>query len=198
MATGTRGGTGGNKPQHPFSLDGSGGTPSGNGDDTRNDNGSPTVVDPSSLAGGGSGDSGGASNGGGEPPKRGRGRPKGSGSKTGATKETVSVDTIETILFSMHGMLAALVQTPELILSQEEAKHLAVAAAEVQKFYPVRVSAKALAWSHLVMVSASIYGSRGVAIWARMETEKQNPPVVNPTNGMQPGGQTIHVLKPVQ
>lgn len=154
-----------------FTLDGSGeadgGGPSGasgNGGTASPNSG---AIDPASLAGSAPGGTGS-----GEPVKRGRGRPKGSGAKHSASASPSSLDigSVETLLFNIHGMLAVATGIEELSLAKEEANTLAKAVANVQQYYPMHISAKAMAWSNLVMVAGSVYGSRIVAVVVRKET----------------------------
>lgn len=72
-------------------------------------------------------------------------------------------------------MLAVATGINELALTDVETNSLAKSVVELQKYYPMHVSGKALAWTNLAMVAGSIYGTRAVAIWARTE-EKQKPP----------------------
>lgn len=67
-------------------------------------------------------------------------------------------------------MLAVATGIEELSLAKEEANTLAKAVANVQQYYPMHISAKAMAWSNLVMVAGSVYGSRIVAVVVRKET----------------------------
>lgn len=69
-------------------------------------------------------------------------------------------------------MLAGLTSTPEIALDKEEAHNLAVAAAEVAKFYPAQVDPKALAWFNLMLAAGVVYGPRVYLIRERMRAEK--------------------------
>ena len=169
-----------------FRLDGSNGTgeqagngPNGNGGNAGGNSG---TIDPATLAPGGT-----ASDGTGEPPKRGRGRPKGSGTGAGSKaqgKASLDIGSVETLLFNIHGMLAAATKIDALALNNTEANSLASAVVNVQQYYPMHISAKALAWSNLIMVAGSVYGSRAVTIWAEMKIKEQeaNNPASPPSN----------------
>lgn len=159
-----------------FSLDGTDGTAgdTGNGiseipgSDVGGVPGNNGPIDPASLAGAGTAD-----NGTGEPVKRGRGRPKGSGAKAQTGKASqLDVGSVEVLLFNIHGLLAAATGYDKIAINETEAGTLAKAVANVQQFYPMHVSAKAMAWTNLIMVAGTVYGSRAVAIWADM---KQQP-----------------------
>jgi hypothetical protein len=81
-------------------------------------------------------------------------------------------------------MLAASLSIPQLALAEDEAKQLAKAVHNVQQYYPMHISAKSMAWANLIMIGGTVYGSRGVAIWAEMrmkeeERAKNAPTVVN-------------------
>jgi hypothetical protein len=169
-----------------FTLGGSGegqgsagDTPGGNGDGVSNIGG---AVDPASLAPGDANNGTGAN-----PAKRGRGRPKGSGNAKAASA-SLDIGGVETILFNIHGMVAAATGFDKLALAQEEANSLAKAVNNVRQFYPMHVSAKALAWSNLFMVAGTVYGSRIIAIWAAQKA-KETQPATNDVN--------VHVLKPL-
>lgn len=52
---------------------------------------------------------------------------------------------------------------------------MALALQNLQRFYNIQVTEKALAWSNLCMTLATIYGTRGAAYAARMKMEGRNP-----------------------
>lgn len=68
-------------------------------------------------------------------------------------------------------MLASVTKTPELELNDEEAERIAKSIQNVAQYYPVYIDAKAQAWMALIMTAGAVYGSRGIAIAARMKTE---------------------------
>jgi hypothetical protein len=132
------------------------------------------TIDPASITGdngSGSGDngSGGSAAGGDAPKRRGR-RP---GTTTKGKQAALDVNGLESLLYSVHGMLAGITKTEELMLDHSEAKSLAEATANVARHYDVSVSAKALDWSNLVMALGMVYGTRLVAIRARRGAERR-------------------------
>lgn len=139
------------------------------------------AVEPTSIDGGtDTGD--GNSDGNGDAPKR-RGRPKGSRNSgspgTGTAKEAkVSLDVsgLESILLSVHSMLAAATGNELLSLSPEEAKTLATAAAKVQRHYPMKASAQALDWANLVFAMATVYGTRVLAFRLQAKQAAEEAP----------------------
>lgn len=180
MAPKPRGGNG-------FSLDGPDGTEQqtvngvdGNPDHAGNGAG---TVDPTTLAGASGGDSGT-----GEPIKRGRGRPKGSTAGKQKASAPLDIGSVETLLFNIHAMVAAATGFDKLSINEQEANSLAKAVANVQQYYPMHVSAKAMAWTNLIMVAGSVYGSRAVAIWADQKAKENETrpihPIVAPENVM--------------
>jgi hypothetical protein len=86
-------------------------------------------------------------------------------------------------------MVAAATGFDKIALVQSEAHDLSKAVVEVQKFYPLHVSEKALAWANLCMVAGAVYGSRIVAVWADMEAANAKPPTVN-------APATLHTIRP--
>lgn len=143
------------------------------------------VIDPASIAGTDDGNNSGGSGDDFDPAihvgrdkrnadgsyTRKRGRKTGSG--TGARKKTDAPNLagIETILLSMHQIMAAAIKTPELVLDEKEAKAMADAIAEVARYYPMTIDPKTLAWINLASCSAMIYGPRIYLISARKKEE---------------------------
>lgn len=161
---------------------GNGGTPAGDSGAAKSDG---NIFDPASITATGSPD---GSNGTGEP-KRKRGRPPGSRNRnsagTGSAKKQakgspVHLEGIEKILLSIHVGMAAFLKAPELMISQDEAKTLSSAIAEVSEHYPVVADAKTLAWINLTMALGMIYGPRGVAIYVRNKGEKNGGGIEHP------------------
>lgn len=104
-----------------------------------------------------------------------RKRGRKTGSKPGsnsAPKGAVNLAGIETILLSMHHMLAAATSTPELMLDEKEGKAMADAIAEVSKHYPMTIDPKTLAWINLASCATMIYGPRAYLIRQRKAQEK--------------------------
>jgi len=79
-------------------------------------------------------------------------------------------------------MLATMMRTPEMSLSPEEARNLAVSAANVAKHYPnTGIDAKTMAWMQLAMVAMGVYGTRAMAITNNRRSRKQSR-AVSPEN----------------
>jgi hypothetical protein len=64
-------------------------------------------------------------------------------------------------------MGAAILDTPELVLDESEAKALADASAKVAAHYNHTIDPRTMAWVNLAMVAGGIYGTRIFAIRAR-------------------------------
>lgn len=79
----------------------------------------------------------------------------------------------------MHALLSATLKVPELSLDPKEGQALAVAFANLQRFYPVHVTEKALAWANVMSAVGMVYGTRIAAIGARKAAEKRNAPSSN-------------------
>lgn len=73
----------------------------------------------------------------------------------------------------MHGMAAAALNAPELMLDEKEAKQIATATAEVARHYNVSVDPKTLAWMQFGWAVSCVYGPRVVAIVMRKKSEKE-------------------------
>lgn len=104
---------------------------------------------------------------------------------------------MEKILYSIHAVGAALIQTPELALDEREAKQLADAIAGVTDQYVMTLDPKKAAWVDLARVCGVVYGPRGVAIWMRKKAEAK----ANPQRAQQPRPQSAqpatHQARPV-
>jgi len=70
-------------------------------------------------------------------------------------------------------MLAAIVKTPELALSEGESEKLAMAAANVARHYDVRASEKVMDWANLAFAMGAIYGPRIAVMKMRKREEKK-------------------------
>jgi hypothetical protein len=101
----------------------------------------------------------------GEPGKRKRGRPAGSKNATGkSTTKEVSED-LTSILYSLHAMGAAMLKTPELELTPDEAERLGKAVNRVNREYGnIVMPPKTAATINLLIVAGGIYGPRLIAI----------------------------------
>jgi len=107
-----------------------------------------------------------------------RGRPKGSGGSEEkeiplhTVTPAINVDGWTKILLSVHEIAAALVKTPELKLSDEEARNLAATSANVAQHYGIAPSEKTQAWIALMMALCVIYYPRFYLIGERRKEEK--------------------------
>lgn len=72
----------------------------------------------------------------------------------------------------IHAMLAMQTKTPELAVSEQEAKDFTKAAQNVMRHYSVQTTQKTLDWIAFVGVTAGIYGTRIFAISVRKQAEK--------------------------
>jgi hypothetical protein len=87
-----------------------------------------------------------------------------------AKKEATS--NLTNILIQSHVMLAAFLDTEELLLNGEEANNLAKAIERVEALYEKSfISEEASAWIGLTIAAATIYGPRYMAVRARKQTE---------------------------
>lgn len=123
-------------------------------------------------------------------PKRGRGRPAGTGAakpaeaaKAGSVKEPapkavavpiaqprkVNINGVEKILLSIHTVMAAMAGEPEFNIEEEEAKRLSAAIAAVGEEYQIILDPKTAAWIELGKVCGTIYGPRAINIWMRQK-----------------------------
>lgn len=133
------------------------------------DNGS-GYIDPASV---GDPASGTDSNGDGSGSGNGRGRRgRRPGTKNKPKDPSFSVTGVEQLLLSIHMMMAAKFEAPELMLDQPTANRFAQAIGAVQELYPVNVSAKAAAWTNLVITAGAIYGPRIMLIKHRRKMER--------------------------
>ncbi len=102
-----------------------------------------------------------------------RGRPAGGGGKI-QKAEKVSVAGIESILYSLHMMLAKFTGINELEIDHAESKLLSDAIATVSSHYNTTIDPKIIAWIGLIGVCGSIYGPRFAAYRISKMVEKQN------------------------
>lgn len=119
------------------------------------------------------------------PVKRGRGRPPGPSkpkAESGVSEKPLNINGVEKILFSIHTVLAAVVDTAEIAIDEKEAKDLAAAIAGVTNEYLIVMSPKTAAWVELGRVCGIIYGPRAVNVWLEAKHRKHNqpPPVHKP------------------
>lgn len=167
MATDDNGGTQDSVGKPVFSFDSDSGTPSA----ARSDNGgNPRTVDPASLAGNRDTDTG-TVGGGGRKQRSDKGQSRGSRKDQGAKAQPLDLGFVEFALFGIHSMLASSLHVPEFELTQGEAAQLSKAVGNVAQYYPVAIDPKMQAWVALFAIAGSLYGSRAVAYYARINTE---------------------------
>ncbi len=70
-------------------------------------------------------------------------------------------------------MLAGMSKTPELMLTEDESKKMAKAAAEVAKHYNFNATEKQMAWFNLTLCCGGIYGSKFFAYTSRVKDENK-------------------------
>lgn len=113
--------------------------------------------------------------------KRGRGRPAGSKGKgkEGQSQEKLAVDggkldldSLNFTLFFAHELLAKASKTPEIALTETEAKTMATCAHNVMKHYNITASQKAIDWGNLVLTGVIVYGGKFHAINERQARER--------------------------
>jgi hypothetical protein len=96
--------------------------------------------------------------------------------RAAAPQAPLSVDALAFSITGIHALLSATLQIPELALDKSEGDALAKALANLQRFYNIQVTEKALAWSNLAMTLATVYGTRLGAIAARKAADKRPKP----------------------
>jgi hypothetical protein len=110
-------------------------------------------------------------------------RRNGTGNSADAKAESVPLKlNLEDLLLSVHMMGAELLKVPELELDRGEAKKLADAIAEVNKYYGVQVDPKKMAIINLGVVGVTIYGSRILALRMRKKIERDQHRGATPIN----------------
>jgi hypothetical protein len=76
-------------------------------------------------------------------------------------------------------MAGGFFDAPELALAPEEAKAMAESAATVAALYHHTLDPRTMAWIHLAMVCGGVYGTRVMAIRARIKAEEKAIPKQN-------------------
>jgi hypothetical protein len=125
-------------------------------------------------------------------PRERRGRPRGSSEtregkrkKRGGGNEADNPQNLTLVLLSVHSMMAAMLDAPEFLLTQEKAEPLANAIHEVNKLYPKSfLSPEATAWGNLGLVAIATYYPMYVAFSKRRKAEE--PIDVDPLNAATP------------
>lgn len=112
---------------------------------------------------------------------------KGSGGNARASTEAkagIPVDALAGTIVGLHALLSATLKIPELALAQSEGQVLASALANLQRYYPVHVTEKALAWGNVFSALGIVYGTRLGAMMARQKAERQD--ARSPNNVVRP------------
>jgi hypothetical protein len=73
----------------------------------------------------------------------------------------------------VHAMLALQLKTPELEVSEIEAREFAKAAQNVMRHYSVQATQKTIDWISFAGITAGIYGTRALAISNRRKEERR-------------------------
>lgn len=144
------------------------------------------IVDPTSARDGGSSDSDRSDSP--EQPKRRRGRQPGSRNKEKTAQ--IDITRLEGLLIAIHLGLAQATQSPEFFLEAEEATSLAKATADVARYYPTAVALlDGKIMDHLAFFGAlaRVYGTRVIAISARLKREAQQKKQQQPNVTQFPG-----------
>lgn len=100
----------------------------------------------------------------------------------------MDLSALNSLLFSVHTLLATAIKTPGVALEQSEADQLASAIANVSRHYNFGASQKTLDWGNLMIALGVIYAPRVMMIRMRNKMEVQvsedNYKVVIPTDGV--------------
>lgn len=110
-----------------------------------------------------------------------RGRKPGSGRKKEAESHPVGVVSFnfEDALKSGCLFLAMIASAPDLILDDEEAKKVADATRELQRFYPtIQVAEKTAAWCNFGLAVGTVFGPKVIATYRR--ERKKRPETIRP------------------
>ena len=89
-------------------------------------------------------------------------------------KSERSLKGMETLLLSIHTMLALSTGLEELAIEPNEAHTLAEAAAELASYYKIKLDGKNGAMLGMVMAIGAVYGPRAVAIGIKYRSTKGN------------------------
>lgn len=95
--------------------------------------------------------------------------------KRGRPRKQKDLAGIEQILLSTHMMLAALIECPELVLAEQEAKTLATAIANVTEYYKIHIDGKTSALVTLLYTAGILYGPRALTIYRRTHRRGSTP-----------------------
>jgi hypothetical protein len=141
------------------------------------------AISPADAIGGGDSGTGGATGTGTEGTGEARRKPgpkPGSKKSASAARHPVDAHALEGMLYTVHMMLAGMTKTQELMLSQDEAKSLSVASANVARHYDVGASQVMLDWTALAMCIGAIYGPRIIAIRINNAVRRPQKPKSEP------------------
>jgi ribosomal protein S26 len=107
---------------------------------------------------------------------------RGKSDATEGTQAKVRLESfsIEGLLIGIHQMGAAMLKTPELEITEKEAKQLSEAAQAVAREYNHVINPKTAAWIQLCVACGTVYGTRIVAIRMREKQTKKKPIAVTP------------------
>lgn len=108
-----------------------------------------------------------------------RGRPAGSTNRTRKEGTQVQNDlslNLEALVLSIHEMVAAFVGAPELELDQGEAKDYAKNLRDIAKLHNHNFNPNTLVYLAFVAFLLQVYGTRGVAIYKRVQSEPREKP----------------------
>lgn len=159
-----------------------GGSDNGNSIEIDGGDGEIGIVDPISIVtsdrgsdGGSYGNNGGA----GRKPRSDKGKKRGPRNKA---EVQAYISSLGSVLYLIHSTLSEVTRTPELELSEDEAKNVAKAAEELASQYEIVASEKQKAWFQFLTVCGAVYGTRAIAIAKRKSNEKKQKDVQNTEN----------------
>lgn len=114
---------------------------------------------------------GGATDGGDSGTRKRRGRKPGSKNRTAAKK---AEDSVAPFLMMAHQWAAVFLKTPEIMLSQDEAKQLSDAYTNFCEYHEIPVmSDKRMSEVNMIIALAMVYGPRAIAVRNRLREEAQ-------------------------
>jgi hypothetical protein len=97
-------------------------------------------------------------------------------SRKAATQATID---LTHVLYSLHRMGAVFLQSPDFVITEEEAKLLADAIRRVSDLYEIPLlDEKARAWLNLGMAGTEVYGTRIAA--AIIDRKRRKPKIIHP------------------
>lgn len=100
----------------------------------------------------------------------------GKGERPAASPKVLDVDALSRLLVSFNLGLSIVTKTPELLLSEDEAKLCTDSYANLARFYPsIGIPEKTAAWLDFLSTFGGIYGSKILAANVRRKGEAKNP-----------------------